>query len=80
MDMVGLRSHGRFWLHLCPEHPDGLDGHLPETDNPGEQGVAVSCSCGVQLGLHLRNAKAVWLKHFEETSRAEGYGWTGEQR
>ena len=70
LSVDGMRTVGRFWLHLCPEHPDALAEHLPQTDNHGGQGVTVSCSCGVRLSGETRDAKAVWLRHFEETSHA----------
>lgn len=75
LDLESMRSFGRFQLHLCPEHPSAFAEHQPRTDNPGGQGVVVSCSCGDQLGLTPRNAKATWLRHFHETSlaaRAQG--------
>jgi len=70
MGLESMRSVGRFQLHLCPQHQGALAEHLPRTDNPGGQGIIASCSCGAQLGLIPRNAKAVWLGHFQEASRA----------
>lgn len=41
-----------FSLHLCPEHPDVFDGHLPRTEGAPmgarerERRVQVGCSCG----------------------------------
>lgn len=68
MNLDSMRSFGRFQLHLCPEHPNAFVEHRAQTDNPGGQGVIVSCSCGAQLGLMPRDAKATWLRHFQETS------------
>lgn len=66
MSADGQRTTGRFRLHLCPEHPDALAGHLPQTDNPGGQGVTVACSCGAWLAGNAGfDAKTVWLRHFE---------------
>lgn len=44
------RCRGAFTLHLCPEHPNAFDSHLPRTEGvymrPGKDGKAyVSCSC-----------------------------------
>jgi hypothetical protein len=46
---------GAFALHLCPEHHDAFDTHLPRTDGrPGRRGrdatVTVSCGCGAIFG------------------------------
>ena len=51
----GERCRGDFSLHLCPEHPDTFNTHLPITEGlyarPGKDGQAeVSCSCGAKLG------------------------------
>ena len=74
MDAESARSYGRFRLHLCPEHPDALAEHLPQTDNPGGQGVTVSCSCGAWLTSNAEGAKSAWLRHQaqEQTPPAEG--------
>jgi hypothetical protein len=50
------QCRGAFTLHLCPEHPNAFDQHLPRTDGvytrPGRDGQAyVSCSCGMQYVL-----------------------------
>lgn len=50
------QCRGAFTLHLCPQHPDAFDAHLPRTNGvytrPGRDGQAsVSCSCGLNLGL-----------------------------
>ena len=74
MSAEGARTFGRFRLHLCPEHPNALAEHLPQTDNPGGQGVTVSCSCGARLSGQTQDAKAVWLRHFTETSLASAQG------
>lgn len=76
MSADGVRTFGRFRLHLCPEHPNALAEHLPQTDNPGGQGVTVSCSCGARLSGQTQDAKAVWLRHFAETSLASAQGQT----
>lgn len=70
MSADGVRTTGQFKLHLCPVHPDAFASHLPQTDNPGGQGVTVSCSCGARLGFMPESPRAVWREHFEETSRA----------
>ncbi|QBJ94498.1 hypothetical protein D0Z67_29460 (plasmid) [Streptomyces seoulensis] len=76
MSADGVRTVGRFWLHLCPAHPDAVAEHLPQTDNPGGQGVTVSCSCGAWLASSAGfDAKSVWLRHFE-TSLASTQGQT----
>ncbi|MBJ6623558.1 hypothetical protein [Streptomyces sp. DHE17-7] len=76
MSANGLRTTGRFHLHLCPAHPDALTDHLPQTDNPGGQGVTVACSCGARLaGDAGFDAKNIWLRHFE-TSLASRQGQT----
>lgn len=73
MSADGLRTVGRFQLHLCPEHPDALAEHLPQTDNPAGQGVTVSCSCGAYLsGSADWDAKAVWLRHFTTAAKCDG--------
>jgi hypothetical protein len=71
MSADGLRTVGRFWLHLCSEHPDALAEHLPQTDNPGGQGVTVTCSCGARLASNAGfDAKSIWLRHFEASLAA----------
>lgn len=71
MSVNGLRTVGHFRLHLCPEHPDALAGHLPQTDNPAGQGVTVSCSCGARLSGNAGwDAKVVWLRHFTTATNA----------
>lgn len=60
----GVRTTGRFSLHLCPEHPDALGAHRPMTDGyPGGQRLAVSCTCGARLGEVLGGAKTRWQEH-----------------
>lgn len=50
------QCRGAFTLHLCPQHLDAFDAHLPRTDGihtrPGQDGKAyVSCSCGMKYLL-----------------------------
>lgn len=50
------QCRGAFTIHLCPDHPNVFDEHLPQTHGiqtrPGRDGQAyVSCSCGLQFGL-----------------------------
>lgn len=50
------QCRGAFTLHLCPQHPDTFNAHLPRTDGiyvrPGQDGKAyVSCSCGMKYTL-----------------------------
>ena len=50
------QCRGAFTLHLCAEHPNAFDEHLPRTDGvytrPGRDGQAyVSCSCGMKYVL-----------------------------
>lgn len=49
------QCRGLFILHLCPQHVDVFDAHLPRTDGiytrPGATTQArVSCSCGLNFG------------------------------
>ncbi|MFF1916193.1 hypothetical protein ACFVYE_32320 [Streptomyces sp. NPDC058239] len=71
LDTRSLRSHGRFRLHLCPDHPDALAGHLPQTDNAGGQGASVACSCGARLAWSTQDTKALWVQHRIEAFLAE---------
>lgn len=60
----GVRTTGRFSLHLCPEHPDALAAHRPMTDGyPDGQLLAVSCTCGARLGEVRGGAKTRWQEH-----------------
>lgn len=60
----GVRTTGRFSLHLCPEHPNALDAHRPMTDGyPDGQLLAVSCTCGARLGEVRGGAKTRWQEH-----------------
>lgn len=70
LSATGVRTYGRFTLHLCPEHPDGLSGHSPRTDGVPSGHVVVSCSCGARIGETTNSACAIWRAHFE-TSLAE---------
>ncbi|WP_030188240.1 hypothetical protein [Streptomyces violaceorubidus] len=50
------QCRGEFTLHLCPEHPNVFDAHLPRTDGiytrPGRDSQAyASCSCGMKYVL-----------------------------
>ncbi|MFF1574700.1 hypothetical protein ACFVWR_18325 [Leifsonia sp. NPDC058292] len=68
----GARSLGQFKLHLCPNHPDALAGHLPRTDNldpAGKTQVKVSCSCGAKVGFMLEDPREGWRRHYEEARR-----------
>lgn len=72
MSADGMRTLGRFRLHLCPDHPSALDGHLPQTDNPGGQGVTVSCSCGAHLSGNAGwDAKDIWFRHLSSVAGGE---------
>ncbi|GGS96846.1 hypothetical protein [Streptomyces violaceus] len=72
MSADGLRTLGRFRLHLCPDHPNALDAHLPRTDNPGGQGVTVSCSCGAYLSGNAGwDAKDIWSRHLSSVAGGE---------
>ena len=72
LDVRSLRSHGRFWLHLCPTHVGALGEHAPQTDNEGGQGASVACSCGKQLAWSTPNTKALWVQHYEAASTETG--------
>lgn len=78
LDARGIRSNGRFRLHLCPAHPDALAGHLPQTDNSGGHGSSVFCFCGARLAGATEETKTAWVKHYEAvSSRSEDSGPTG---
>jgi hypothetical protein len=68
LDTRSLRSHGRFRLHLCPEHPGALMEHMPQTDNVGGQGASVGCSCGAQFAWSTPTTKKLWVRHYEAVS------------
>jgi hypothetical protein len=73
LDVRSLRSHGRFWLHLCPTHVGVLADHMPQTDNEGGQGASVSCSCGAHLSWSAAVTKEIWVQHYQDvSSRTEG--------
>jgi hypothetical protein len=73
LDVRSIRSHGRFWLHLCPTHVGVLGEHTPQTDNEGGQGASVACSCGARLAWSTPDTKALWVQHYEAASvRREG--------
>lgn len=49
------RCRGNFRLHLCPNHHDAFNAHLPITEGmytrPGKDpNATVSCSCGASFG------------------------------
>ncbi|MFF7190581.1 hypothetical protein ACFZAR_36425 [Streptomyces sp. NPDC008222] len=63
MTANGIKTTGRFSLHLCPEHPNALDEHLPRTDGISPDRLVVSCSCGTKLGEAMGGAKTRWQQH-----------------
>ena len=51
----GERCRGDFRLHLCPDHHDVFNAHLPITEGMGSRAgrdpnATVSCSCGLTFG------------------------------
>ncbi|MFE9461622.1 hypothetical protein [Streptomyces californicus] len=73
IDVKSRRSFGRFRLHLCPTHVGALRNHTPQTDNEGERGSSVGCSCGARLAWSTEDTKALWVEHYENvSSRTEG--------
>lgn len=72
LDVRSLRSHGRFWFHLCPTHVGVLADHMPQTDNEGGQGASISCSCGERLAWSTPTPKELWVQHYEAVSSHRG--------
>lgn len=72
LDVRSLRSHGRFWLHLCPTHVGVLDDHTPQTDNEGGQGASIACSCGARLAWSTPTPKELWVQHYQAVSGRHG--------
>ncbi|MFI9194111.1 hypothetical protein ACIG0A_33035 [Streptomyces californicus] len=68
IDIKSRRSFGRFRLHLCPTHVGALRDHAPQTDNEGERGSSVACSCGARLAWSAENTKAIWVQHYKDAS------------
>lgn len=69
---------GSFTLHLCPDHTDTFDTHLPTTEGTAtsardrEQRVIVACSCG-QLRAY---AKAIrWVSTDPEPNHDPERAW-----
>ncbi|MEV4975611.1 hypothetical protein [Streptomyces scopuliridis] len=62
----GVRTTGRFSLHLCPKHPDALSKHQPRTDGITPDRLTVSCSCGARLGEAVGGAKTRWQEHVRD--------------
>ena len=71
IDVRSRRSFGRFRLHLCPTHVSALAGHLPQTDNEGERGSSVACSCGARLAWSTEDTKALWVQHYLTVAGAQ---------
>lgn len=67
LDVRGVRSFGRFRLHLCPTHVGVLEDHKPQTDNEGGQGASLACSCGARLAWSTPTPKELWVRHYRET-------------
>lgn len=68
IDVRSRRSFGRFRLHLCPTHVGALRDHTPQTDNEGERGSSVACSCGARLAWSTEETKALWVLHYTTVS------------
>lgn len=68
IDVRSRRSFGRFRLHLCPTHVGALRNHTPQTDNQGERGSSVACSCGERLAWSTEDTKALWARHYTAVS------------
>ncbi len=74
MDVKSRRSFGRFRLHLCPTHAGALQDHTPQTDNEGERGSSVACSCGARLAWSTEDTKAHWVRHYTAASARQEAG------
>jgi len=83
------RCYGGFSLHLCPEHPAAFSAHQPITDGRGyKSNVAVSCSCGANLGTApaatmvgrypSHATESAWFLHLPAELR--WYLWRGERQ
>lgn len=68
MDVESRRSLRRFRLHLCPTHMGALRNHTPQTDNEGERGSSVACSCGARLAWSTEETKVLWVQHYRSVS------------
>lgn len=74
IDVRSRRSFGRFRLHLCPTHVGALRDHTPQTDNEGERGSSVACSCGERLAWSTEETKALWVRHYTAVSGRQEAG------
>lgn len=83
------RCYGGFSLHLCPAHPDAFNAHRPITNGHGyKSNVAVSCSCGMNLGIAAAATmvarypshapESAWFRHLPAELR--WYLWRGERQ
>lgn len=67
------RTSAMWRLVLCPDHATAYDAHLPQS-RTREQMVAVTCSCGEQLGSTWHSYGVV-QKGEEPTYRPESLWW-----
>ncbi|CAL9364280.1 hypothetical protein [Streptomyces sp. enrichment culture] len=74
MDVESRRSLRRFRLHLCPTHVGALRDHTPQTDNEGERGSSVACSCGARLAWSTEDTKTLWVRHYTAVSGRQEAG------
>ncbi|MER5277743.1 hypothetical protein ABT025_18570 [Streptomyces sp. NPDC002809] len=83
------RCYGGFSVHLCPEHPEAFNAHHPITNGYGyKSNVAVSCSCGTNLGTAAavtmvgqypsHAPEKTWFRHLPADLR--WYLWRGERQ